>query len=429
MSVLPTPPTQIIKQIDAQLYTFLWSNKTERIKRVILQNTKQSGGVSMPDIILKDKGLKISWAKRLVQSNYLAECMYISTWITNIDIWKCNLNPSDINVLFRKKPNKYNRDIFSAWSYYSYNTPDTSLEIMNQFIWFNSHIRIDGKPTFNNRMYTAGIQYVKQLLDQNGNILNYQYFIQKYGINVNFLNYLSIINAIPPSWKVTLFENNNDDNHTAYTYSIDKIINVKSKICKIVYAEMQQSIVQEPINVFDKWRTFFHNELTMEEWLNSFDLIFHCTNFVELHFFHFKMLHQILANNEALYKWTLTQSDLCSFCNEEIETIYHTYLECEVTKQFWKELETYVYSKLRVRIPITNQEIILGCKGDELSHINVIYLLAKKYLYQCRCRGTFPRIETFIAQLHNLIDTEKGIYVMKNQYDRYLNRWGELANK
>jgi hypothetical protein len=165
---------------------------------------------------------------------------------------------------------------------------------------------------------------VKQLLDQNGNILNYQYFIQKYGINVNFLNYLSIINAIPASWKVTLFENNNDDNHTAYTYSIDKIINVKSKICKIVYAEMQQSIVQEPINVFNKWRTFFHNELTMEEWLNSFDIIFHCTHFVELHFFHFKMLHQILANNEALYKWTLTQSDLCSFCNEEIETIYHT---------------------------------------------------------------------------------------------------------
>jgi hypothetical protein len=158
MSVLPTPPTQIIKQIDAQLYTFLWSNKTERIKRVILQNTKQSGGVSMPDIILKDKGLTISWAKRLVQSNYLAEFMYISTWITNIDIWKCNLNPSDINVLFRKKPNKFNRDIFSAWSYYSYNTPDTSLEIMNQFIWFNSHIRIDGKPTFNNRMYTAGIK-------------------------------------------------------------------------------------------------------------------------------------------------------------------------------------------------------------------------------------------------------------------------------
>jgi len=86
---------------------------------------------------------------------------------------------------------------------------------------------------------------------------------------------------------------------------------------------MQKSIVQLPIKVFDK----FQGELTMEDWLNCFKLIFNCTIFVELHFFHFKMLHQILANNETLYKWTLIQSDLCSFCNEDIETIYHTYLE------------------------------------------------------------------------------------------------------
>ena len=75
------------------------------------------------------------------------------------------------------------------------------------------------------------------------------------------------------------------------------------------------------------------------------------------------MLHQTLANYEALYKWTLTESDLCSFCNEEIETIYHTYLECEITKLFWKELKSYLHSKLNVHIPITNQEIILGFRG------------------------------------------------------------------
>jgi len=60
MSVLSTSPTQTMKQIDTQLYTFLWSNKTERIKRNMLENTKESGGVSMSDITLKDKGLKIS---------------------------------------------------------------------------------------------------------------------------------------------------------------------------------------------------------------------------------------------------------------------------------------------------------------------------------------------------------------------------------
>ena len=60
MSILTTSPTQTIKQIDTQLYTSLWSNKTELIKRNIFQNTKKSGGESMSDdITLKDKGLNI----------------------------------------------------------------------------------------------------------------------------------------------------------------------------------------------------------------------------------------------------------------------------------------------------------------------------------------------------------------------------------
>ena len=112
---------------------------------------------------------------------------------------------------------------------------------------------------------------------------------------------------------------------------------------------MQQTTLQKPENVFNKWKNYFNSNVTMEDWLSSFT--FQCTKLIDLHYFHFRLLHQILANNEALYKWKLTESDLCSFCNEEIETIYHTYLECEVVKCFWKALEMYLHKTLRV----TNQ--------------------------------------------------------------------------
>ena len=77
---------------------------------------------------------------------------------------------------------------------------------------------------------------------------------------------------------------------------------------------------------------------------------------------------------------------------------------------------------IHVRIPITNQEIIRGFKGDEFVHFNLIYLLAKKYLYQCRCSVTFPGIETFKSQLYNLIETERGIYIMKINLGRDISR-------
>ena len=58
----------------------------EVIKRQVLKNEKQLGGISMPDIVLKDKGLKINWVQRLYLSSYLSEFLYISTWVTNADI-------------------------------------------------------------------------------------------------------------------------------------------------------------------------------------------------------------------------------------------------------------------------------------------------------------------------------------------------------
>ena len=289
MSVLPTPPLHIVKQIDAQLYTFLWSNKTERIKRAILKNTKHFGGISMPDIILKDKGLKINWVKRLGLSHYLSEFLYISTWINNTDIWKCNVEAKDIDALFRKTPNKFNRDILNAWAHYSFHTPKTTLEIRNQFIWFNSHIKINGKPTFHNIIYNAGITHVKHLLNQYGNILKYHDFIQKYGTHINYLNYFSIVSAIPASWKVILLENNYD-NQATYMHSFDRIRSTKSKICKLVYMNMLTPIVQQPDKVFNKWKNYFNNDLSIDDWLNSFEIIYNCTKFIDLHFFHFKML-------------------------------------------------------------------------------------------------------------------------------------------
>ena len=83
-------------------------------------------------------------------------------------------------------------------------------------------------------MYKAGITLMKHLLNQQGTFLTYQEFMQKYTIHVNFVNYLSIIDAIPVSWKKTVIDNKNDQKQDTFIYPIDKIKNTKSKICKKV---------------------------------------------------------------------------------------------------------------------------------------------------------------------------------------------------
>ena len=211
-----------------------------------------------------------------------------------------------------------------------------------------------------------------------------------------------------------------------YKYNFDKLLQTKNKICKFV-KNMVNNITEKPQNVFDKWDSYFKQDLKYEEWVESLCNMYKCNKSIELQHFHFKMLHQTLANNETLFKWNLVESDLCTFCNEEIETLYHTYLECEVSKTFWNGIETYIYRRLNIRIPITNKQIIFGCSDRSLSSFNTIYLLAKKYLYECRCRNTFPTIQNYTQKLEKYIEMEQGVYVLNDQLSVFLDRWGETV--
>ena len=118
---------------------------------------------------------------------------------------------------------------------------------------------------------------------------------------------------------------------------------------------MQDSITELPNRVFLKWNNYFKNELNIDTWIQSFQNIYQNTQFIELQHFHFKMMHQTLANNEDLYNWKLTDTNLCSFCHEQIETLCHIYLECEVTKHIWTELEDYIALHLDIRMHLNKK--------------------------------------------------------------------------
>jgi hypothetical protein len=61
---------------------------------------------------------------------------------------------------------------------------------------------------------------------------------------------------------------------------------------------MLHLVTEVPIRVINKWNQYFNYDLNMEDWINSFQCIYQSTNFIDLHEFHFKMLHRTLANNE-----------------------------------------------------------------------------------------------------------------------------------
>ena len=60
-------PKEVIDYINKAIYSFLWG-KRERIKRKVLINTIESGGINMLDINSYINAIKSTWVQRIINS-------------------------------------------------------------------------------------------------------------------------------------------------------------------------------------------------------------------------------------------------------------------------------------------------------------------------------------------------------------------------
>jgi hypothetical protein len=58
ITVLPNPPDSILNDIEKIFYKFLWNGKKDKIKRSIIINEYEEGGLKMPNIQSFYKALK-----------------------------------------------------------------------------------------------------------------------------------------------------------------------------------------------------------------------------------------------------------------------------------------------------------------------------------------------------------------------------------
>ena len=91
---------------------------------------------------------------------------------------------------------------------------------------------------------------------------------------------------------------------------------------------------------------------------------FKCTKITntKLITFQFKFLHRILATNSFLKKIGITQSDLCTFCKTEVESLIHLFWSCRVPSIFWQEFKQWI---------TTNYECRRRSKGGEMGEFSL----------------------------------------------------------
>ena len=78
-----------------------------------------------------------------------------------------------------------------------------------------------------------------------------------------------------------------------------------------------------------------------------------------------------------------SDTPLCSYCEQEKETIKHLFCECTVSKSLWDQIK--IYFNNTINIPdLTLQSAILGFFEDSNLALNNILLIYKLCLYRFR---------------------------------------------
>ena len=117
--------------------------------------------------------------------------------------------------------------------------------------------------------------------------------------------------------------------------------------------------------------------------------------------FQYRCIHDILVNNYWLYKWNLSESNLCRLCGSHIETIYHIFWECQFSQHFWDTLNCHFNGKLRNEININ--DVFFG-NNDNLTC--TIIFNAKRYIYVSFNKEEVPTLQTCFENPTWLIYTE-----------------------
>ena len=428
LTSLQNPPKETVKQIEQLMYSFLWDNKPDKIKRSTLIKDYNQGGLRMIDIEKFIWSLKASWIKRFLQpeNKSLLKTLYkydFKKFGGNI-LFECYFNDIDVIKHFKNKP--FLKDILIAWS--NLNFKPIIYSHFNEILWNNSNIRVDDKTVFYKRWSELGIKYVKDIYDHEAKVYcPFRTIQNKFGLpSSDYLRYLSLINSIPKDWKRKLSQENS--NIPVETKLLEQLKNT-TRVNKFIYNCFLNKTLTHEIKSEIKWNEQFSNENLI--WKNIYTVIFKTTNDIKLRNFQYKYLMRIIPTNQFLTKCHVVSSSLCEFCNMEIETFSHLFWECTYVQQFWTSLTDFL-NRCNFNFSLDFKTMSFGITQANPNYKvltqNFIIYIGKYFIFQAKQRKQIPNIQHFKSFLLTRIKIEKEIALLNDKLASFETKWRTLID-
>ena len=409
--VLPNMPSEIIKKLTEMFQDFLWNGKRPKIPIQMLAMGRAEGGLRLTNIEIRQQAIKVKWLQILKRDQRLSTLVY-SLFKHNIgeDVWCTNLLDKDLKDLIDVDRFTFWSQVLSAWN--AYRAADERISSDDCLLWFNSEVKIGEKTVFFREAYDRGLKFVKDIKRGEG-FMPCDEACRTYGLSV--MKYNQLINAIPKSWKME------EQSSDIYSY-IDSLCNRKD-VSKTVYNKLlvQLSCVN---NIRHKWNEKDGVKWDTDQTVQLCVNIQKTSNIPKLRSFQYRLLHRALVLNIHMVHWGICDSDLCTFCEEERETIRHLFYDCKIIADIWNKLKKWISVRFKTAIVLSYENVIANniVENNPKHVINMICLTVKQYIYRRRAKEKTIDFNSVKMHIWNCENVEK--YMKNDTLSKHNLKWG-----
>jgi len=415
------------------MFIFLWNGK-DKIKRLALISEYKDGGLKMPHVESAIKTQRIICLKKYTENYYSPWKLILSRILKDHGdklLLHCNYNVADLP----KHLPRFYRECFETWATVNTKQMTSRDVIMDQILWNNQHLRIDGIPQFCKKSYMAGIVKIKDILLPNGKLKPWNFFREK-GLNLNnYFLILGLSKALPDSWRVLINSENSqppdalEQNTTTNSDLTQFVLNCNNEEIKLneLTSKRLYWILIGDIHVHPtarlKYNSLFDDQNL--DWKQIYLTPHKVTLDIKTRMFQFKILNRIIYTNQLLNKMRLTDTSLCTFCGECEESLEHLFLHCKFTKDFWTHTINWL-NKSNITISrLSDSEILLGItkESPHWTLLNHILIAGKQVIHTNRLRKTKPLLPQLIAKLKYIEHIEYFIAKKRDRLKFHQQKW------
>lgn len=427
MQVFPDVSDHFICKFNKILRLFLWNDGKTKIANRFLYADKSQGGLRLVNILARQQSLKIQWITLINSDIFWSDIFYayVNSAVREY-IWIANLKPADVKLYVNIGNDPFWYQVVLAWSEYNYTCPIEESAILQQPIWLNSNIRIDGKPINNAIARNAGLVHLFQLFDVNGIPKTMVQINAEFGMFFNWFSYAQLICSIPIDWRIKIAAMGRIT--PAIIVSKFSKLQDESKISRIVYAQL----IDMPDSMFSRkqrWERKLDMSMSIRQFHRHFGNIYRSTIATKYRDFQFRLIAGVLVTNTKLKLWKILECDLCTFCGQAPEDEVHLLCSCPHAILIWEALQDYIIENCtgEVHLDWSDQAIIFNQVHIKPGNaVNLLVLVAKQYIYRCRCFKVKPIADQLINEIEQVYNIEIFIAQKKNKMRQHAMKWSEI---